>query len=94
MSGSDFTGDLDEPEPQVLPGPLPPEVLARIDAALDAVDKDWQEVDCFQLDGMIISAKAMHIAVTALRNHLHDPACWAGAQEDTSGSPAPVPAEG
>ena len=76
MAREDFTGDLETPPPPAPPGPLPPEVMARIDAALDVVQADWVAVDCYQLDGIIISAKALHIAVEALRKHLHDPKCW------------------
>lgn len=88
MSKQDFTGDLDVPERKpVAEAPLAPEVMARIDRALDAIDKDWQEVECYQLGTAIISSCALHTAVEALRIHLRDPRCWENAQ-DTSDQPA------
>ena len=71
---ADFVDGVPIPPPM----DLPPDVLECIDRALNAAQEGWQQVDGYQLDGIVISSKALHIAVEALRKHLHDPKCWEG----------------
>lgn len=55
---------------------MTPAQLAIVDRALDRLIAGWQKVDGFQIDGIVVSSRALFVAVQGLRRHLHGPKCW------------------
>lgn len=55
---------------------MTPAQLAKIDRVLDRLIAGWQQLDAYQIDGVVVSSRALFVAVEGLRKHLHDPACW------------------